>query len=561
MSSLFNSDGALTPMGGPKRITGVLPSIFGTDVVTRVELTGGEFDATFDNLTVNGVLTAGALTADSVAPNITAKAGGGQDASLALSKNLNIVTTCATAGDSVTLPSAVVGLRITIVNLGAAALAVFPYTSDSINDAAADASVTIQPEATITFNCYTTVLWETTNESTNVFDKLYLGGDAVLAKETAHTISISDTTTANTAGGALTIAAGKGTGTAAGGLTTLSSGASTNATTTVAGNAGALTISGGTAGTATTGTGGNGGTITITGAAGGAASGAAGIGGNGAGLTITTGAGGASSSATGGAVGIGGGITITAGNGGAAAGTGVAGGAATACTITTGTGGASTHAAGGAGGAGAALTITAGNGGSTTNAAVAGGVGGAIAIVAGNAGAGSTAGSTGGAITITGGTGIGTAGTPGNITLTPGGTSSTTISPVLIAGGNIIRKPASAPFFLIGTTASDGAFAKSIVGGYVEIRGATGNVQLPTGAQITAAIGTVSSGSSFRCVFNAIGATPMTAGNTATITTNTNAVIDATVGATLMTVTGTSNVNIGVFRFVWDSANWIVSRI
>ena len=201
------------------------------------------------------------------------------------------------------------------------------------------------------------------------------------------------------------------------------------------------------------------------------------------------------------------------------------------------------------------------------------GAGGAAELIGGAAGA--TAGATGGAVTITSGAegaGLGvtgainittpnaTGGVGGNITLLPGTGSTTTVASVIVAGTNIIHKPTGAPFFLIGTTASDGAFAKSIVGGYVEVRGATGNVQLPTGAMITTAVGTVTAGVSFLCVFNAIGATPMTAGNTATITTNTNAVLDASLDQDIVTVTSTSNVNIGVFRFTFDSADWIVSR-
>ena len=159
-----------------KKIQDVAPGVLATDLLNRGQLEDGTFNATLNNLTVSGTLTASALTADSTAPAITAKAGGGQDDTLALSKNLNIVTTVATSGDSVTLPSAAVGLRITVVNLGANPLAVFPYTSDSINDAAADASVTVQPEATVTFNCYTGVLWESDNESVDSFDYLYVAG-------------------------------------------------------------------------------------------------------------------------------------------------------------------------------------------------------------------------------------------------------------------------------------------------------------------------------------------------------------------------------------------------
>ena len=162
-----------------RRLGKLAKAVLTDEALPMTQLQDGTFNATLNNLTVSGTLTASGMTTDSVAPAITAKAGGGQDATLALSKNLNIVTTVATAADSVTLPSAAAGLRITVVNLGANALAVFPYTSDSINDAAADASVTQDPETSVTYNCYTGVLWQSDNESLDAFDKIYVGDGTV----------------------------------------------------------------------------------------------------------------------------------------------------------------------------------------------------------------------------------------------------------------------------------------------------------------------------------------------------------------------------------------------
>lgn len=171
-----NKNNILTPMGTKLKRVKALKGTQPDEVTIKEQHEDGSMSPTYNNLTVNGTFTAAALVVDSVAPAITAKAGGGQDATLALSKNLNIVTTVATAGDSVTLPTAVVGQRITIVNLGANALAVFPYTSDIIDDEAVDASVTVQPESSVEFNCYTTVKWQTNTESLTVFDKAYITG-------------------------------------------------------------------------------------------------------------------------------------------------------------------------------------------------------------------------------------------------------------------------------------------------------------------------------------------------------------------------------------------------
>lgn len=178
MTNFRTKSGALQPMGSKLKRVRALAGVNADELTTKGQHEDGSMSPVYDDLTVNGTFTATALNVDSVAPAITAKAGGGQDATLALSKNLNIVTTVATAADSVTLPAAVVGLRITIVNLGANPLAVFPYTSDTINDEAADASVTIQPETTVTFNCYTGVKWESDNESAEAFDKLTVAGVA-----------------------------------------------------------------------------------------------------------------------------------------------------------------------------------------------------------------------------------------------------------------------------------------------------------------------------------------------------------------------------------------------
>ncbi len=484
----------------------------------------------------------------------------------------NNVTTV-TSGTGVLLVAASAGLSQVVKNNGANALVVYPATGDTIDGASVNAGITLQVGDQLRFWAINSTDWESNKVYTDI-----ISTNIIFDKEVDHTISVATTTTAATVGGALAVTAGAGATsgiggalaiaggaggtTGAGGAVTITSGAATNVTSGTGAASGAVTITAGASATATTGTGGAGALVKMIGAAGGVATGAAGIGGAGSAVQVTSGAGGAASSATGGVPGVAGTVTVSSGAGGAAAGTGVAGGASANISITGGAGGASTHAAGGAGGAGAAIAITSGNGGAVTNAAVAGGVGGAVTITGGNSGAGSTAGAAGGAVTITGGNGVGTAGAAGNVILTPGTTSVTTVAPVVISTTAIIQKNTAAPFFLIGTTASDGAFAKAIVGGYVEIRGATGNVQMPTASQLVTAIGAVTAGTRFQFVLNAIGGTPMTAGNTATVTTNTGVVIDASVGNTLMTVTSTSNVNIGVFQVTFDSATTcILSRM
>lgn len=98
---------------------------------------------------------AGAFLTLGAVDTITAHAGGGQGSAVALTGQINRISVCATAGDSVALPttalvsanpagpSGVGGLDVVVINSGAASLAVFPNTGDTINGGSANASVSI----------------------------------------------------------------------------------------------------------------------------------------------------------------------------------------------------------------------------------------------------------------------------------------------------------------------------------------------------------------------------------------------------------------------------------
>lgn len=92
---------------------------------------------------------------------ITAFATGGQASAVALTSMLNTVTVCATAGDSVALPTSVAGMSIYIANEGAASLNVFPVNggSDLINGLAANAAFAILPGQACSFNCTVAGKW------------------------------------------------------------------------------------------------------------------------------------------------------------------------------------------------------------------------------------------------------------------------------------------------------------------------------------------------------------------------------------------------------------------
>lgn len=111
--------------------------------------------------TINGVQT---YTLPRVADHntgITAFATGGQASATALTGEWNNITTCATAGDSVKLPAAVLGQVITVKNSGAATLAVFPATGDAINALAVNLSVDVAVSSELTFRAIDATTWET----------------------------------------------------------------------------------------------------------------------------------------------------------------------------------------------------------------------------------------------------------------------------------------------------------------------------------------------------------------------------------------------------------------
>ena len=230
------------------------------------------------------------------------------------------------------------------------------------------------------------------------------------------------------------------------------------ATASTGGNGGAFTANGGVGGAAAVdgsgnNTGGVGGAFTFTGGTGGAATGATSgtnTGGNGGGVTISGGRGGSASA--GGTNTPGNGGTVTINGGFAATIAGSAGGAATmqgragSSTGSGGAGGNVTVLAGAAGGdntvnraggtasltagaskgssTGGAITITGGTGGVGTGTA--GANGGNITITAGTGGAGSATGGNGGALTLKGGVAAASAGSQGGTLSISGGNGTST---------------------------------------------------------------------------------------------------------------------------------------
>lgn len=89
---------------------------------------------------------------NSCTDSISAYATGGQANATQLTTNVNRISTCATAGDSVKLQAAFeAGQEITVINDGAARADVYPASGDTIEGLAADTAVQLLPGQRITF--------------------------------------------------------------------------------------------------------------------------------------------------------------------------------------------------------------------------------------------------------------------------------------------------------------------------------------------------------------------------------------------------------------------------
>jgi hypothetical protein len=110
--------------------------------------------------TNTGAFTVTGATSRSVTNAITAFATGGQASAVALTADINSITVCATAADSVKLPAATAGRVVQVSNLGAAHAAVFPASGELIDALAANASVSLAVGGSIIFTCSVAGSWK-----------------------------------------------------------------------------------------------------------------------------------------------------------------------------------------------------------------------------------------------------------------------------------------------------------------------------------------------------------------------------------------------------------------
>ena len=169
---------ALTATTGAFTVPGSNEATFVCDADLHWYVAGGGTEA-FDNLTMANPINYDHNT------TITAFATGGQTSATALTGEFNNVTTCATAGDSVKLPTAALGLKIAVKNSGAASLAVFPFSGDSINALAINLSVNIPVGGDMTFRAISATVWETNEVFTSPAPTTQMGEFVFKASDNA----------------------------------------------------------------------------------------------------------------------------------------------------------------------------------------------------------------------------------------------------------------------------------------------------------------------------------------------------------------------------------------
>jgi hypothetical protein len=98
------------------------------------------------------------LVLNSVNAGVTADTGSSQGDG-AITKSITQISVCASAGDAVTLPTAVAGTIIMVMNDGAEAADVFPASSDNINEAGANTAYSLAVNKNAMFIAHDATHW------------------------------------------------------------------------------------------------------------------------------------------------------------------------------------------------------------------------------------------------------------------------------------------------------------------------------------------------------------------------------------------------------------------
>lgn len=171
--------GALADAATTGGVTAIARVITATDIRVIKNADSPVLDAnpTFANVTLTGLLT------ESAASGLTAAAGGTQAAALALTAEVNRVTTVATAADSVKLPPSAPGLTILVINQGANPMQVFGAGTDTIDAVATATGVSQMPNSVVMYICAAAGLWQSEGLSTGFSGQLQtmLSKDSITA--------------------------------------------------------------------------------------------------------------------------------------------------------------------------------------------------------------------------------------------------------------------------------------------------------------------------------------------------------------------------------------------
>lgn len=76
-----------------------------------------------------------------------------------LTHDINEISVCATTNDVATLPDAIPGLQVTVINDGAETLQVYPFSGDQIDNAGANVSTTLATTKSAIFESYKPGHW------------------------------------------------------------------------------------------------------------------------------------------------------------------------------------------------------------------------------------------------------------------------------------------------------------------------------------------------------------------------------------------------------------------
>lgn len=100
------------------------------------------------------------LTKKAVQKGVTAAVGSTQATGVQIVRDIVEISVCANAGDSLTMPHAMPGLQVVIINHGANSADIFPAVGDQINEAAVNTALALPADDTMICYAYDDINFE-----------------------------------------------------------------------------------------------------------------------------------------------------------------------------------------------------------------------------------------------------------------------------------------------------------------------------------------------------------------------------------------------------------------